>query len=429
MSIQFLRCGFVGLLAVTLLLVGCSTGRHLMPVPVVYTAQDIHPFDLPPALQTSEIDVLYVTDRVPEVGEDGELGYGFARSPSVAFGSALVGIGSELSWKVLADDATQPSRSRPLELSLGRVVERGRAPATPIPLVRVDGELVADPEGMAANRATTEQFRQELLGRLALTPRKEVFVYIHGVQSVFADGIFTTAELWHFLGREGVAVAYSWPSGHPSLLRSYGYDRESGEFTVFHFKQFLRSLADISEVDTIHLIAYSRGSDVAITALRELFIEARSGGYDPRQRFRIANVILAAPDLDLDVTLQRLAAERLSSGIERLTIYTSDRDRALGFARIMFGSILRLGVLDDTVLTEGSRAQFAFSTNTAVIQYVGKDGGEYGHSYFRSNPHVASDLILTLRYNRDPGPAHGRPLKHRDMIFWEIDDDYLIPGE
>jgi hypothetical protein len=60
-----------------------------------------------------------------------------------------------------------------------------------------------------------------------------------------------------------------------------------------------------------------------------------------------------------------------------------------------------------------------------VIEYEGKFGGQHGHNYFRTNPAVASDLVLTVRYGRDPGAEHGRPLEHRGAIFWKIGDDYL----
>jgi hypothetical protein len=60
-----------------------------------------------------------------------------------------------------------------------------------------------------------------------------------------------------------------------------------------------------------------------------------------------------------------------------------------------------------------------------VIEYEGKFGGQHGHNYFRTNPAVASDLVLTARYGCDPGAEHGRPLEHRGAVFWKIDDDYL----
>ena len=63
----------------------------------------------------------------------------------------------------------------------------------------------------------------------------------------------------------------------------------------------------------------------------------------------------------------------------------------------------------------------------AVIQYEGRTGGAHGHNYFRTNPAVASDLILTVRYGRAPGTENGRPLEHVRGLFWRIDDDYLKP--
>ena len=64
---------------------GCKT--KLMPTPAIYTTGQYALFDeLPETLQSSKIDVLYVTDRVPKTRKDGSLTYTFDRSPSVAFG-------------------------------------------------------------------------------------------------------------------------------------------------------------------------------------------------------------------------------------------------------------------------------------------------------------------------------------------------------
>ena len=102
------------------------------------------------------------------------------------------------------------------------------------------------------------------------------------------------AQLWHFMGRVGVPVVYTWPAGHPGLLRGYQYDRESGEFTVFHLRQALELLADCPDVEKIHIIAHSRGTDIAMSALRELHIGARAAGLDTRERYKLGTVVLAA---------------------------------------------------------------------------------------------------------------------------------------
>ena len=82
------------------------------------------------------------------------------------------------------------------------------------------------------DEATTEDaFKRELSRHLALTPSKEVYIFVHGFANNFYDSIITTGQLWHFFGRNGVPIAYTWPAGSTGL-RSYMYDRESSEFTA-----------------------------------------------------------------------------------------------------------------------------------------------------------------------------------------------------
>jgi esterase/lipase superfamily enzyme len=63
--------------------------------------------------------------------------------------------------------------------------------------------------------------------------------------AVFDDGVTTMAQRWHFLGREGVPIAYSWPAypGGPGGPGAYEYTRESGIFTGYHLKQTIRLIA------------------------------------------------------------------------------------------------------------------------------------------------------------------------------------------
>lgn len=414
------------------LLGGCATGRPLMPTPVLYLAKAFPPFrNVPPQLQRSEVDVLYVTDRVPQTDDSGAASYGIGRSPSVAFGSAVVAIGTHTSWDELVAAGQRPAQPEPLELSLKSFTETGRAPPTPMPWELVDGQILLDPVVRAKVEAAGAAFCEEVTRRLALTPRKEVFVYVHGIQNSFEDSVFASAELWHYFGREGVPVAYTWPAGGGGVLRGYTYDRESGEFTAFHLKQFMNGLTQCPAVEHISIIAHSRGTDVTVTMLREMTIRERAAGRDPRKTLRIRNVVLAAPDLDLSVTLQRASAEQVTASAGRFTIYTSPNDGAISFAELLFGGLVRLGQLDITrqqqsdALREQTRPAGAGARNVAIVTYAGSNSGAFGHSYFRENPAVASDLILAVRYDRDPGAENGRPLKHVQSNFWQIDDNYL----
>lgn len=98
-------------------------------------------------------------------------------------------------------------------------------------------------------------------------------------------------------------------------------------------------------VEKIKILAHSRGTDITVTALRELFIEARAVGANPLERYRIESLVLAAPDLDFSVVQQRVMTEPIGPGVGQLTIYVSQGDRAIGLAEWLFGGLTRLGRL------------------------------------------------------------------------------------
>src|SRR5688500_10548804 len=80
---------------------GCSSKPTLMPTPTVYTHPDFDPFaNVPAELRSNRVEVLYVTDRVPDQDKDAKqspdhANYGTGRSRSAAFGVAEVQIGKD----------------------------------------------------------------------------------------------------------------------------------------------------------------------------------------------------------------------------------------------------------------------------------------------------------------------------------------------
>ncbi len=77
-----------------LLMLGGCTSYSLMPTPNIYAAESGYPEDqVPEALRSNQVDLLYVTDRSPESDENGKLAYGSERSDSIAFGSVVVEFG------------------------------------------------------------------------------------------------------------------------------------------------------------------------------------------------------------------------------------------------------------------------------------------------------------------------------------------------
>ncbi len=404
---------------------GCAK-RLLMPTPNLYVTAKEDPFaEVAESRRTTSVDLLYVTDRNAKPSAEGTIEYGWGRSPSLAWGSAIVEIGRRgLSWDQLVKESRTAHRSMDVPLKMGTITELGRFEPTPTPVVRIDDKVVEDPAAVKQRLELATVFFAELDRRLAETSRKEVYVLVHGYANTFENASFALAELWHFLGREGVPIVYTWPAGSPGLLRGYNHDRESGEFSIFHLKQLFRALAIHPGVKGVNIISHSRGTDVNGSALRELFIENRAAGKDPREVLKIKNLVVAAPDMDFEVVTQRFTAERFALGIDRLTMYVSENDKALGIADWLFASKERLGQIDEEDLPPAFWKMAEVFQNTSIIRAEFKSSDPNRHSYFRTNPSCSSDVILLLRYGREPGAANGRPLEFVGPGFWLLKEGY-----
>lgn len=414
-----------------LAITGCSTQRAMMPTPNVHLeAENDYFSEVPSALKNTEVPLFYITDRAPEQEADESPKYGYGRSESMAFGKAVVDLGSEISWDELLEASRTQSRIKPVELKMKSIQEIARSPAIPTPYRVVNGRIVEKPEFTEARKATINTFGKTLRQQLALTPRKEVFIYVHGYHNTFEDAAFAMAELWHFLGRIGVPIVYTWPAGHPGLF-GYTYDRESSEFTVIHLRRVLKLIASYPEVEKIHLIGHSRGTDVVLDAVREISIEARAKGQDPKRVYKLSNIILAAPDLDLQVATQRIVGDRIAASTDRFTIYTSPNDKAISVAGRLFASPRgRLGTFGLEDVSGSAKEVLEYgNTNLDVITFEGASGSSRsvgdraGHSYFRNAPTVASDVVLILRENADAGSPE-RPLIKTGPHFYAVPGNY-----
>jgi esterase/lipase superfamily enzyme len=402
--------------------VGCKQ-RELIPTPNLYTDVVTDPFiDVPPEFQTTTVDLLFMTDRTRAEKEGEPVRYDHGRSRSLAFGSLVVEIGEDLTWEQLVEASTVRKRTVKLPLTVQSTTEQMRSPDMPYPIMLVDDVLRPTPEAVADFDVFMDAFDAEVDRRLALTPRKEAFVFIHGFNNSFDVAGFRLAELWHFLGREGVPILYSWPAGNPGSLRAYTADRESGEFTQYHLKEFLGLLSEHPGIEKIHIVAHSRGTDVAMTAIRELVIDAKARVDDPREILKFGNVVLAAPDIDDEVANQRFVADLIMNGMEQLTIYVTKKDSALGLAEWLFSNPDRVGrARAEDMSAYWQEFGHLFRTDT-IDARVKTDF--LGHGYFLSNPATFSDLILVLRYGARPGAENGRPLTEIVPTYYILNDDY-----
>lgn len=404
----------------------CSTTYHLPKPPNIYSAATPYPADEVPVDQRSAYsDIIYVTDRERELDKEGRLEYGHQRSPILRYGKARVEIGEGRDWEEVVSAANADIRRVKLTESIRDITPVGAFPQTPILFTIENGIAKLDPEKKQAFEDSRDDFQSYIKGALSKSAKKDVIVFIHGFNVSFEDAVYTTNDIYHYSGRKAVPITYTWPANNGNIF-SYFRDQGSADYTVYHLKEFFRSLMDIEEIDNIHVIAHSLGTVATTTALRELLIETRAAGKKPREVFNIENLILAAPDLDYSVVTQRIIAERFAEGFGQLTVYTNDMDRALSLSSFLSSS-LRFGKVLPDAEGELQKEVFQRVKNVSYITVNGSSTGFSNHAYFVKNPAALSDIVTLINSPSDPG-SEARPLKNIGRNFWEIDDDYLKPS-
>ena len=427
--------GLVFVLGVALVAGCASKGRLLMPTPALYQQEPGASAlfaDTVPERRTPGVKLLFLTDRSPETNPESNQPYGEGRSRSLTFGTAVVEMVPGLSWSDLEYQSRLPERTRDVLLELGRVTEVGRFPQEPYDFKATASGAVRSPTVLKEHRRVKTRF-QDLMGeQLRQSPRKEVVLYVHGFNETFASAAFTMGELCHFFGREHVCAIFTWPaSASGGALTSYTTTTESATYAVGHLAKTIRMIAQMPGVDGVHLMAHSRGSAVLLNALRELGIESIAAGVEPLKVLKIDNVVLLAPDIDLDIAEQQMqlfvsnpdmitrwSGQRLPRFMRgRWSIYASPQDRALFVSRFLFRSRRRVGQLSLAELTDESTRPYAKWGKMDIIVYQGERTDLFGHAYFATNPRVSSDLIQLIRYGASPGDPR-RGLEKIGPVAW-----------
>lgn len=157
---------------------------------------------------------------------------------------------------------------------------------------------------------------------------KEALVFIHGFNVDFEGAALRTAQLAADVELEGAPIFFDWPSRAKMGKRSYDGDREiaNSDSIVESLEQFLIDVATKSGAKRIHVVAHSMGNVPLTRALEEL-----SEREDLTQSFPMFDeVVFASPDVSvLDFKGRVKDAIPLA---ERLTLYASTQDRAVGFS-------------------------------------------------------------------------------------------------
>ena len=240
----------------------------------------------------------------------------------------------------------------------------------------VPGNPATDFVTLKANLIGLPEARSWIQRTVKKVPQRRVLVFIHGFNNRFDDAVFRFAQIVHDGRAPVVPVLFTWPS-RGSVL-AYGYDRESNAYSRNALEQTLRALALDPAVGEISILAHSMGNTVALEALRQMAIR------DGRVAAKVRNVLLAAPDVDVD--LFRQAVVDMGDKRPNFTLFVSQDDRALAVSSRVWGDGVRLGAIDPDQEPYRSGLERAGITvlNLSKLQ----TGDRLNHAKFAQSPEV-----------------------------------------
>jgi len=357
------------LIALAISLSGCQS--VLMRTPIVVAEGHMNPMArVRPEMRTPDVPVFVASTRTPSGRDDPGRFYSGDRSKEVRLGRATVAIGPGMTWEELAEESSAAKRTRNPKVRVTGYEEFGPLWTTAAPK---GYGLTRDWDGAGIDRDPSERFAEAINGALDDSTLKQVRVYVHGFNTKFEGHLELAAETFHYLARDGAIISFDWPS-RGSLL-AYQADAEVGERQLRKLLEFLASDTDAQQ---INILAHSAGNPVVVEALRQLsLMHWNLDAAEAHRITKIGRVVLAAPDMDLDMGLSSAIFKDVRVGRSIGTLEPEER-----------ASIIDRGL------------QWIDATGAQR-----RAGSFLGHSYYHQNPLVSSDVLIFLVPARPPRSA------------------------
>ncbi len=322
------------IVAGVILLAGCAGRPEGVLVPSGET---------PPGVST--VDLLVATTRAP------------SEQPGVLFSGER---GSDLQLRDIAISIPPDDKRK-----IGQVQWPKKLPADPM----------KDFSTVSVKAIDKEKAGSAWLDR-NLPKSRRVLIFVHGFNNRYEDAVYRFAQIVHDSKTDAAPIIFTWPSR--ASIFDYSYDKESTNYSRDALEELLSAAVASPKVGEITIMAHSMGTWLAVETLRQMAIR---NGRVPK---KIQQVILASPDLDVDVFGQQLRA--LGKERPQFTLFVSRDDRALTLSRRISGNVDRLGQIDPS--QEPYRSMLEKQGITVLDLTALKSGDSLNHGKFAESPEV-----------------------------------------
>ena len=300
--------------------------------------------------------VWYGTNRAPINPADPSKGFGNQRDSKINYGACIVEIpeshefGSTGSswikrWIKRTDDRLKLHEIEPMDRA--RFVDFMRA------------KLASRPQG-----------------------QRTTLIYIHGYNVDFNEAAIRAAQIGFDLKVDGETAFFSWASRGD--VKAYVADGATIRASELHLQEFITTILDNPAAERIDILAHSMGNQALLGVMERIRQQKGTAAFN-----RIANVILAAPDVDIDEFRQ--LASVYPSVARRTTLYISSKDLALKSSGIV-NDHPRAGFTPPVTIVPGIDTVEVSDIDLTVL----------GHGYFAEAGAVLYDMFDLLKSNRGP---------------------------
>ncbi len=317
-----------------------------------YLQPDPSAFDAP---GTTHVEMVVATTRTP--AGDPAIMFAGGRAPQPAFADMVVSIPPDANRKI------------------GQVQWPKQLPGNPeTDFVTLKADVINKDQAIA----TFARLLRE-------SNKSEAMVFVHGFNERYEDTVYGFAQILHDSGALGevAPVLFTWPS--KGNVFAYGYDRESANYSRDTLEKLLRYLVQDPKVKKITILAHSMGNWVTLEALRQMAIR------DGRVADKIKLVLLASPDVDVDVSREQIAA--MGPDRPHIALFVSEDDRALAASREVWGAP-RLGAINPDIEPYKSMLERENITVLNLTNLPSHD--QFNHGKFAEDPKVVELIGRSL---------------------------------
>jgi esterase/lipase superfamily enzyme len=226
---------------------------------------------------------------------------------------------------------------------------------------------------------------------------RDILLFVHGYNNTISDSILRLAQFVEDTNFQGVPVLFSWASAAQPI--KYVYDMNSALAARPQLEEGARILTK-TKAKGANVFAHSMG---AMLTMEVIVAAELQGGFN--KTGRVKNVMLAAPDIDIDVFRSQMS--RIKKQKQNLFVLVSKDDSALSFSRRISGGVNRVGSADAEELAE-------FGVTVIDLSEI-DDSASGSHNKFAGSPDVVKLIGQGLNDANRFGPRSQNQLQ--DLIL------------